>query len=88
MATRHRPRASTITVNHLRLIASRDINFPKVITTTLAKALEAGDYSACLKNLHGIGIDPQSYIDGLDKVCPRLSLFLITLIHGLFNVRR
>ncbi|KAF9789530.1 kinase-like domain-containing protein [Thelephora terrestris] len=67
MATPHRPRASTITSNHLRLIASKDLTIPKDITATLTNALESRDYSICLKNLHGIGIDPQSYIDGLDK---------------------
>jgi hypothetical protein len=43
---------------------------PQEITATLIKALEATDYSDCIKDLRRIGIDPQSYINGLDKVHP------------------
>ena len=55
---------------------------------TLTNALEARDYSTCLKNLHGLGIEPQSFIDGLDKVRSRLPLYLPSPIHELPNVRR
>lgn len=70
MTAPNRPRASTITTDHLRLIASGDLTSPKTITTTLISAFGAGDYSACIKGLHSVGIDPQSFVDGLDKVCP------------------
>ena len=88
MATPHRPRASTITSNYLRAIASRDLTAPREVATTLTNALEARDYSACLKNLHGLGIEPQSFIDGLDKVRSRLLSCLAAPIHDLPNVRR
>ena len=79
MTTPHRPRASTVTTNHLRLIASGDLTSPKTITAILINAFGAGDYSACLKGLQSVGIDPQSFIDGLDKVCSCLLLFQATL---------
>jgi hypothetical protein len=41
---------------------SQDIN--QVVTT----AFEAGDYLACVKDLKAHKIDPQSYINSLDKV--------------------
>ena len=63
------PRASTITADHLRQIANGEFTSPKAIVATLSNALEAKDYSVCLKDLQGIGIEPQLFIDGMDKVC-------------------
>lgn len=80
MATPQRPRAGTITTNHLRLIADGDLTSPKIITATLINAFGSGDYSICLKSLHSVGIDPQSFIDGLDKVRSRILPSQITLI--------
>jgi hypothetical protein len=77
METHTRPRAaSAATKSGLRLIASGDPTFPKVITETLNNLLEAEDYSDCVKNLQKIDIDPQSYINGLDKVRPCFVLSL------------
>lgn len=43
---------------------SQDIN------QVLTAAFDAEDYLDCIKNLRQRNIDPQSYIDGLDKVSP------------------
>jgi hypothetical protein len=86
MAPLQRPRASTITTNSLRLIADGDLISPKVITATLTNALEARDYSTCLKNLQGLGIDPQSFIDGMDKVGS--PVLISDQFHERFNFRR
>jgi hypothetical protein len=75
MTTLHRRRASTVTTNHLRLIASGHLTSPGAITATLTDAFGAGDYSAGLKSLHSVGLDPQSFIDGLENVCPRTPLW-------------
>lgn len=60
------------TAGFLRSIANGDLTAPQVITRTLTDALAANDYSNCIKNLPSIDIDPQTYIDGLDKVRPCL----------------
>jgi hypothetical protein len=71
MAPETRPRAaSAATKSSLHLIADGDLAFPGAITTALNNALEAKDYSDCVKDLQNVGIDPQSYIDGLDRVRP------------------
>ena len=89
MEAPRRPRASSAATNsYLRLIASGDLTSPQVITTTLTNALGATDYSDCVENLSHIGIKPQSFIDGLDKVGLRLFLLLATLIHDWLNLRR
>ena len=85
MTTPHRPRAGSATTGCLRLIASGDLTSPQAITTTLTNALEARDYTSCIKNLRTIGIDPQSFIDGLDKVCFYVFEYLI---YDYFNLRR
>jgi len=38
------------------------------ITQVLVAAFEAKDYPVCIKSLRELGIDPQSYINNLDKV--------------------
>lgn len=73
---------------YLRLIADGDLASPQEITTMLNKALEATGYSDCVKGLRNFGIDPQSFIDGLDKASFRLFLPLTALIYGWVNLRR
>ena len=65
----------------MRLIADGELTSPQAITRTLINALAEKDYSDCVKDLHSVGIAPQSYIDGLDKVrhCFVLSL---TALHS------
>ena len=72
MMTPNRPRATSVATNsYLRLIANGNMTSPQVITTTLTNALGATDYTDCVKRLcHADGgIDPLSFVDGLDKVC-------------------
>ena len=69
MTTPHRPRAGSA-AGYLRPISSGLLTSPREITRALTNALGAADYSDCVKDLRRVGIDPQSYIDGLDKVCP------------------
>ena len=68
-------RASSVATNsYLRLIANGNLTSPQAITTILTNALGATDYTDCVKNLRHVdaGIDPQSFIDGLDKVVSHL----------------
>ena len=58
--------------SYLRSIADGDLTAPQAITQTLSNALAANDYSNCIEDLPGINIDPQAYIDSLDRVRPRL----------------
>lgn len=55
----------------------------------LTAALSAHDYIDCIKNLTGWKIDPQAYVDGLDQVCPRLSMpagvMLTAVPHQMIN---
>lgn len=88
MTTSGPPRASSITANHLRQIANGEFTSPKAIAATLSNALKAKDYSVCLKNLQGIGIEPQLFIDGMDKVGSGLSFPLTILTRQRFNFRR
>ena len=44
---------------------SQDLDIHRVVTT----AFEAEDYLECIKNLREREIDPESYINNLDKVC-------------------
>ena len=44
------------------------------ISRVLTAAFGAKDYLDCIKDLRVIGIDPQSYINSLDKVSTQLSL--------------
>ena len=67
------------TASYLRSIADGDLTAPQAITRTLTNALAGNDYYDCVKDLPGIGIDPQAYIDGLDKVRPCLSLSSVAL---------
>jgi len=83
MTTTHRPRAGSA-ASYLRPIAYERLTSPQGITTTLTNALEAADYSQCVKDLRRVGIDPQSFIDGLDRVRSR-PLSLAALIHGRSN---
>lgn len=67
----HRPRAGSA-AGYLRPIVDGRLTSPREITTALTNALQATDYSDCIEHLRRVGIDPQSYINGLDKVCPSL----------------
>ena len=69
MTTPSRLRSGS-TASYLSSIADGDLTAPQTIARTLANVLAADDYSGCIKNLPRIDIDPQAYIDGLDKVRP------------------
>ena len=69
MTALSRPRSAS-TASYLRSIANGDLTAPQVITRTLTDALAADDYSDCIRDLPNINIEPQAYIDGLDKVRP------------------
>ena len=73
-----RPRSDSLTTS-LRVIASGDLTAPQVVVQILTDALGADNYSECIKNLLSHNIDPQSYIDGLDKVCHSFFLPLAIL---------
>ena len=78
MTTPSRLRSGS-TANYLRSIADGDLTAPQAITRTLTNALAANDYSDCIRDLPGIDIDPQAYIDSLDRVRPCLSLSSVAL---------
>ena len=67
MATPPRLRVG-LSAGYLRSIADGDLISPQEITRTLTNVLEAKDYSDYLKDLQSADVNPQSYIDGLDKV--------------------
>ena len=69
MAAPRRSRAGS-SASYLTAIANGDLTSPHAITQILTKALDADDYAECIKDLPSHDINPQSYIDGLDKVCP------------------
>ena len=77
------------TNSYLRLIASGNLTSPQAITVMLTNAFGARDYTDCDKNLCHVdgGIDPQSFIDGLDKVSSCISSSLATLTHDRFTLR-
>jgi len=78
MATLTLPRLRVgSSASYLGSVADGELTSPEAITRTLTNALAANDYSDCVKDLHSLGIDPQSYIDGLDKVCSCLVLSLV-----------
>lgn len=62
------PSRSVSTASYLRSIADEDLTAPQVITRILTDAFAADDYSDYIKDLSSINIEPQAYIDGLDKV--------------------
>jgi len=76
MTTPHRVRAGSA-AGYLRPIVDGRLRSPQEITAILTNVLGAADYSSCVKDLRRVGIDPQSYIDGLDKVCPCLAPSLV-----------
>ena len=76
MTAPHHFRAGSA-AGYLHPIADERLRSPQEITTTLTNALGAADYSDCVKDLRRIGIDPKSYIDGLDKVRPRFASSLV-----------
>ena len=55
--------------NSLTRVASWD-GKSQDIGQVLAAAFEAKDYRDCIKDLQARGVQPLSYIDGLDKVSP------------------
>jgi len=90
MMTPNRPRATSVATNsYLRLIANGNLTSPQAITTTLTNALGATDYPDCVKNLcrPDVGIHPQSFIDGLDKVGSHIFPSLAPLTHDWFTHR-
>lgn len=78
MEAPRRSRAGS-SANYLRVIADGGLTSPQAITRLLTKALGADDYVECIKNLPSHDIDPQSYIDGLDKARSRHSLSLTSI---------
>jgi len=89
METPHHSRVGSAT-NYLRLIAYGSLTSPQEVTTTLTNALRATDYRRCVEDLSRVNIDPQSLIDGFDRVGSPLFLAPTILIHGRFgfNLRR
>jgi len=67
------------TAGYLGSIADGGLTSPQEITRTLTDALAARDYSTCIKGLKSVNIDPQEYIDGLDKVRSRSVTSLASL---------
>ena len=86
MATPHRLRAGS-SAGYLRSIADGGLTSPQAITQILTSALNAEDYDKCVRDLRSHNIDPQSYIDGLDKVCSGLSYSLPPSAHILLVIR-
>ena len=58
----------------LTLISKNEIS-PQDAEHVLTAAFTAEDYSDCIKDLNGCEIDPQAYIDGLDRVSSRMLMF-------------
>ena len=86
MTTPSRLRSGS-TASYLSSIADGDLTAPQAITRTLANALAADDFSGCIKNLPGLGIDPQAYIDGFDKVRPWFFYPRSFSVHGLWGLQ-
>ena len=63
------PRRSTSI--HLSRISQNTVS-PQEAQQVLTDAFTADDYFECLENLTGWKIEPQGYIDGLDRVCASL----------------
>lgn len=88
------PTAITDTANrgsalpHLSLISQEKLS-PQNAREALDAAYVADDYLDCIKDLRGLGIDPQAYIDGLDQVRCRLpvlvSVPLTIALHQIVN---
>ena len=55
--------------SYLRYIADGDLTSPQKIAQVLANAFCTDGNGECVKDLPGFKIDPQSFIDGLDRVC-------------------
>ena len=58
---------------HLTLISQNTVS-PRDAPQVLTDAFAADDYLECMENLTKWEIDPQGYIDGLDRVCSHLSV--------------
>ena len=56
---------------HLSRISQNTVSSQEA-QQVLTDAFTADDYFECLENLTGWEIEPQGYIDGLDRVCARL----------------
>lgn len=67
------PRGSALA--HLSLISQEKVS-PQNAREALTAAFAADDYIDCIKDLRGLNIDPQAYIDGLDQVRSRLSVLV------------
>lgn len=66
-----RPTPTGSLAAYLRYIVNGDPTSPQEIARALTNALDSDDYDTCVKDLPSYHIDPQSYIDGLDRVCRR-----------------
>ena len=64
---------------YLRSIADGSLPSRRAVSQILTNVLNAEDYDKCVRDLCSHKVDPQSFIDGLDKVCSGPSLFLTTL---------
>lgn len=54
----------------LALISKNEVS-PGDAEHVLTAAFTAKDYNRCVEDLNGCGIDPQAYINGLDRVGSR-----------------
>ena len=60
---------------HLARISKKEVP-PQDAQGVLTAAFTAHDYIECIENLRRRQIDPQAYIDGLDKVSSRLPILV------------
>jgi hypothetical protein len=61
--------------DHLTLVSENKVS-PQDAQQVLIAAFTAKDYIHCIKNLKERKIDPQAYIDGLDRVSSRPQILM------------
>ena len=86
MAPAKTPRRSSSI--HLSRISKNKVS-PREAQHVLTDAVASDDYLESMENLTGWKMDPQGYIDGMDRVCARLFIrtgsTLITISHQLID---
>jgi len=66
------PRSASLGL--LRIARNEAFSSTQEAAQTLTAMFDASDYLDCIKDLNAYGVDPQSYINGLDAVSPHPSL--------------
>jgi len=64
----YRPVSESAAIHLRRIAQKKAFSSPRSATEALTAAFEAEDYLECVKDLTRCGIDPGSYINGLDEV--------------------